>query len=90
MRRSNHEIDPFAGFKALPPLRQLTPVDKARMTGKPGPMVALMARIMIEKRSLKGDCTDFDLKMAGFRQAEIDTHGMEARQAALRLVHEAA
>lgn len=90
MRRSTHDIDPFAGFKALPPLKQLTPVDKARMTGKPGPMVALMAKEMIEKRALKGDCTTDDLKMAGFKQAEIDLHGMEARQAAMRLVHEAA
>lgn len=90
MRRSNHDIDPFAGFKVPKRLKPLTPVDKARMTGEPGPLIDLMAREMIEKRSLKGDCTDRDLKMAGFTQAEIDKHAMAARQVAMRLVHEAA
>lgn len=82
--------DPFAGSGLPKRLRPLTPVDKARMTGKPGPMVDLMAREMIEKRSLKGDCTETDLRMAGFKQDEIDTHKMAARQMAMRQVNEAA
>ncbi|SHE66592.1 hypothetical protein SAMN02745157_0667 [Kaistia soli DSM 19436] len=88
MRQADYS-DPFAGIKALPRLPKLTPISNARMGGAAG-LVKFMARTMIEQRSLKGDCTETDLRMAGFTRAEIDTHGMEARQVAMRAVREAA
>ncbi len=81
--------DPFAGIKMPPRLKVLTPVEKARMSGVKA-IVRLMAETMIERRSAKGDCTERDLRMAGFRPAEIETHAMAARQEAMRAVREAA
>ncbi|SHF01404.1 hypothetical protein SAMN02745157_1440 [Kaistia soli DSM 19436] len=90
MRHSILMKDPFAGGRMPPRLPVLTPVEKARMSGTKA-LVDLMAATMVERRSaLNGGCTEDDLLMAGFKQAEIDAHKMAARQMAMRQVNEAA
>lgn len=78
--------DPFAGaFPPPPPC----PAERARRIS-PAALIRVMAAEMVAQSVRKGDCTERDLRMAGYTLAEIHKHGPAARQAALRQVGEVA
>lgn len=62
-------------------IRPESKIDRARRTGT---IPAAMADAMIERNALSGNCTDDDLRLAGFTKSEVKTYGEAALEIALR------